>query len=109
MAVEGGQLVVKPHPRPRYTVSELLAQCDAKAARGEDAREWVRGKAAGDELISLKRGDIGPIELDPTEGHTGIRRMMGQLAEVPSELAAWTLRLRQVFRMSLFDWVLSFL
>ncbi|QOY90378.1 AbrB/MazE/SpoVT family DNA-binding domain-containing protein [Paludibaculum fermentans] len=51
IAVEGGQLVVKPQSRPRYTLDELLAQCDAKAARSKEDREWVRGKAAGGELI----------------------------------------------------------
>lgn len=51
IAVEGGQLVVKPHSRPRYTLDELLAQCDPKAARSKEDREWVRGKAAGPELI----------------------------------------------------------
>ncbi|QOY88531.1 AbrB/MazE/SpoVT family DNA-binding domain-containing protein [Paludibaculum fermentans] len=51
LAVEGGQLVVKPHSRPRYTLDELLAQCDAKAVRSQEDREWARGKAAGGELI----------------------------------------------------------
>ncbi|MGJ5816921.1 AbrB/MazE/SpoVT family DNA-binding domain-containing protein [Paludibaculum fermentans] len=51
IAVEGGQLVVKPHSRPHYTLDELLAQCDPRAARSKEDREWVRGKAAGGELI----------------------------------------------------------
>ena len=51
IAVERGQLVVKPHQRPRYTLDELLAQCDPKAARGKEDREWLRGKRVGGELI----------------------------------------------------------
>lgn len=51
IAVEGGQLVVKPHSRRRYTLDEILTQCDTKAARSQEDREWARGKAAGSELI----------------------------------------------------------
>jgi antitoxin component of MazEF toxin-antitoxin module len=31
VAVDGGRLVVEPNPRPRYTLDELLAQCDETA------------------------------------------------------------------------------
>ncbi len=51
IAVESGRLVVEPHQRPRYTLDELLAQCDPKAARGKEDREWLRGRPAGGELI----------------------------------------------------------
>jgi len=51
IAVESGQLVVKPHQRPRHTLDELLAQCDPKAARSKEDREWFRGKRVGRELI----------------------------------------------------------
>ena len=51
IAVEGGQLVVKPHSRPRYTMDELLAQCDPNAARSKEDREWVQSKSAGGKLI----------------------------------------------------------
>lgn len=51
IAVEGGRLVVEPHQRPRYTLDELLAQCDPKAPRSKEEREWLRGKRAGSELI----------------------------------------------------------
>jgi antitoxin ChpS len=51
IAVESGQLVVKPHQRPRYTLDELLAQCDPKSARSKEDREWLRGKRVGGELI----------------------------------------------------------
>lgn len=50
IAVESGHLVVKPHQRPRYTLDELLAQCDPKAARSKEDREWLCGKPVGGEL-----------------------------------------------------------
>jgi len=51
LAVEGGRLVVEPQVAPRYTLDELLAQCDATAAPGDEDREWLGGAAAGTELI----------------------------------------------------------
>lgn len=51
IAVESGRLVVEPHQRPHYTLDELLAQCDPKAARSKEDREWLRDKPAGGELI----------------------------------------------------------
>ena len=51
IAVESGRLVVEPHQRPRYTLDELLAQCDPKAARSKEDRGWLRGRPAGGELI----------------------------------------------------------
>jgi antitoxin ChpS len=51
LAVESGRLVVAAQERPRYRLDELLAQCDPKAARGKEEREWLRGKPAGGELI----------------------------------------------------------
>jgi antitoxin ChpS len=51
ISIESGRLVVKPRPRPRYTLDELLAQCDPKAARTKEDREWLAGKTVGAELI----------------------------------------------------------
>ncbi len=51
IAVESGRLVVEPRQRPRYTLDELLAQCDPKAARSKEDREWLRGNRTGGELI----------------------------------------------------------
>jgi antitoxin ChpS len=44
-------LVVEAKGRPRYSLDELIAQCDVKARRNADDSEWVSGKAAGRELI----------------------------------------------------------
>jgi antitoxin ChpS len=51
LAVQGGRLVVEPQQRPRYTLEELLAQCNAKAPRSKEDREWLDSNMVGDELI----------------------------------------------------------
>jgi antitoxin ChpS len=55
IAVESGRLVVEPRQRPRYTLNELLAQCDPKARRSKQSskqeREWLSSKPVGGELI----------------------------------------------------------
>jgi antitoxin ChpS len=51
IAVLSGRLVVEPHPKPRYTLDELLSQCDPKARRRKEEREWLDEKPAGRELI----------------------------------------------------------
>jgi len=51
IAVQSGRLVVEPQPRPRYTLTELLAQCKPRAVRTEEEREWLDDKPAGGELI----------------------------------------------------------
>jgi antitoxin ChpS len=57
IAVESGRLVVEPQQRPRYTLSELLAQCDPRARRShskpgpKQEREWLNSKPVGGELI----------------------------------------------------------
>jgi antitoxin ChpS len=51
VTVENGRLVVEPRHRPRYTLDQLLAQCNPKAARRKEDREWVTGKPTGREVI----------------------------------------------------------
>jgi antitoxin ChpS len=55
IAVESGRLVVEPRQRPRYTLDELLAQCNPKARRSKQGskqdREWLDSKPVGGELI----------------------------------------------------------
>jgi antitoxin ChpS len=51
MAVQGGRLVVEPQHRPRYTLDELLAQCNPRARRSKEDREWLDNKPVGGELI----------------------------------------------------------
>jgi antitoxin ChpS len=51
LVVKSGRLVVEPRQRPRYTLDELLAQCNPRARRGKEEREWSGGKPVGGELI----------------------------------------------------------
>jgi antitoxin ChpS len=51
IAVERGRLVVEPRRRRRYTLDELLAQCDPKAPRAKEEQEWLDSKPVGGELI----------------------------------------------------------
>ena len=51
IAVERGRIVVEPQRRRRYTLKELLAQCNPKARRSKREREWIESKPVGGELI----------------------------------------------------------
>lgn len=51
LAIDNGRLVVDPQPRPRYTLDELLAQCDGTADLTDADRTWFDDKPMGDELI----------------------------------------------------------
>jgi antitoxin ChpS len=51
LAVQSGRLVVEPQQRPRYTLEELLAQCNPKAPRNKEEREWLDSKPVGGELL----------------------------------------------------------
>jgi antitoxin ChpS len=51
VTVQSGRLVVEPQQRPRYTLDELLAQCNPKARRSKEEREWLVDKPVGGELI----------------------------------------------------------
>lgn len=69
VAVESGRLVVEPQRRPRYTLKELLAQCNPKAPRSKQDREWLDAKPVGGESALMRRGEIWLVALDPTHGH----------------------------------------
>jgi antitoxin ChpS len=51
LAVDNGRLVVEPHPRPRYTLTELLAASDYSEPQPPEEREWVDAPAAGREPL----------------------------------------------------------
>jgi antitoxin ChpS len=51
IAIESGRLVVEPRRRHRYTLDELLAQCNPKARRSKEEREWLDSQPVGGELI----------------------------------------------------------
>ena len=56
IAVESGRLIVQPQKRPRYTLDQLLAQCNPQvrrknARRTKSEQEWLDSKPVGRELI----------------------------------------------------------
>ena len=50
LLAEQGRLVVQPD-RPRYSLEELLLQCDATAPVDETDRDWLHAPAVGSELL----------------------------------------------------------
>ena len=51
LAIEGERLIVQPvGSRPKYSLAELIAQCDPNAPLASD-HEWTTGEAVGSELI----------------------------------------------------------
>jgi antitoxin ChpS len=51
IGVQGKRLIVESRQRPRYSLSELLAQCDPKNKRSRKERQWTADEALGRELI----------------------------------------------------------
>lgn len=51
LAVEGGRLVVEPPRKQRYTLGELLAQCDPNVPLSRDERDWLDSAPTGRELL----------------------------------------------------------
>lgn len=51
LMVEDGRLVAIPRKRPKYTLEELMAQCDLDAPWSEEEREWLDMKPVGREII----------------------------------------------------------
>ena len=51
LVVDQGNLMVTPYPPPRYSLDELLAQCDASADLPSEDREWLDACPIGSELF----------------------------------------------------------
>ena len=51
LTVEEGKLVAVPRKRPKYTLDELLAQCDPDAPITEEERMWMDLEPVGREII----------------------------------------------------------
>jgi antitoxin ChpS len=51
VTVADGRLLVKPSRQKRYSLKELLAQCNAKAPLPVEDKEWTSATSAGRELI----------------------------------------------------------
>ena len=51
LTVEDGKLVAVPRARPKYTLEELMAQCDLSAPWTDEEREWLDSPPVGREVI----------------------------------------------------------
>jgi antitoxin ChpS len=51
VAIDGGRLVVEASPRPRYTLTELLAASDYSQALSPEDQEWLDAPAIGKEIM----------------------------------------------------------
>jgi antitoxin ChpS len=51
LVVDSGRLIVEPQRRRRYTLDELLAQCDHAAEPAQEDREWLDVRPVGRELL----------------------------------------------------------
>lgn len=51
LALEHDRLVIEPVKRPRYTLAELLAQCNSLAEINAEDRVWLDSQRAGNELL----------------------------------------------------------
>ena len=51
LSVSDGRLIVEPHPRPRYTLAELMEQCDLTAPVTEEAQTWLDAEPVGGEAM----------------------------------------------------------
>ena len=51
LSVSEGRLIVEPNPKPRYTLAELIEQCDLSAPLTEEDREWLDAESVGREAL----------------------------------------------------------
>jgi antitoxin ChpS len=51
MVIDNGRLVIKPFASPRYTLDELLGQCDTAAEKSAEDRAWLDSTPIGNELL----------------------------------------------------------
>ena len=51
VSMAGGKLIVDPHPRQRYTLAELVSECDPDAPFSREDEAWLNGPPAGAEEI----------------------------------------------------------
>jgi antitoxin ChpS len=51
LSVDGNRLVIESQARPKYTLQELLDQCDFSIPMGAEEREWMDSPAVGREIL----------------------------------------------------------
>jgi antitoxin ChpS len=49
---EAGRIIIEPvRTRPRYTLGELVAQCDPKKRLSREERKWIDASPVGREAL----------------------------------------------------------
>ena len=51
VVIDEGRIIIKPTPRHRYTLDELLSASDYSSEPSPEEREWLDAPAVGDELL----------------------------------------------------------
>jgi antitoxin ChpS len=51
LSIDHGKLIVDPRPGPRYSLAELLADCDVSAPVSAEDADWLGDQSAGREAI----------------------------------------------------------
>jgi antitoxin ChpS len=51
VSISDGRIIVEPKVKPRYTLTELMAQCDLDESVSAEDREWLDAAAVGREAI----------------------------------------------------------
>lgn len=51
VALLEGHLVVKPIPKPKYKLADLLAKCNAKAKMPKEDKQWLELDQVGNEIL----------------------------------------------------------
>jgi antitoxin ChpS len=51
VSIAKGRLIIEPHPRPRYALAELMAECDLSVPMTDQDRAWDAAPPAGREAI----------------------------------------------------------
>jgi len=51
LTIDNGRLIIEPQNRPRYSLEELLAQCDPHIDMSDEDRQWIDTPAVGKELL----------------------------------------------------------
>jgi antitoxin ChpS len=51
VSISDGRIVIEPKVKPRYTLTELMAQCDLEQPVTAEDRAWLAAPAVGREAI----------------------------------------------------------
>ena len=51
VALSDGLLIIKPISKPQYTLSDLLAECNATVKMNEEDKQWLDAPYIGNEMI----------------------------------------------------------